>query len=93
MPKACQVTFTNGVVQDHTADEVSELICENDADVFDDQNEPFQVNRRMVFPTVATIWGLGRFTPVWTVDSKEALGDALRKLMPQGHFRDTEVTK
>ena len=39
LPKACQVTFTNGVVQDFTADEVSELICENDADVFDDQNE------------------------------------------------------
>jgi hypothetical protein len=93
LPKACQVTFTNGVVQDFTADEVSELICENDADVFDDQNEPFKVNRRIAFPTMSTVWSLDRLPPVWRVDSKETLGEALRKLMPQGHFRDTEVTK
>jgi hypothetical protein len=47
LPKACQVTFTNGAVQNFTADEVSELICENDVDVFDDQNEPFKVNMRI----------------------------------------------
>jgi hypothetical protein len=46
LPEACHVTFTNGVVHNFIADEVSDLICENDADVFDDQNEPFNVNRR-----------------------------------------------
>jgi hypothetical protein len=34
LPKACQATFTNGAVQNFTADEVLELICKNDADVF-----------------------------------------------------------
>jgi hypothetical protein len=34
LPQACQVTFTNGAVQNFTADEVSVLICENNADVY-----------------------------------------------------------
>jgi hypothetical protein len=34
LPQACQVTFTNGAVHNFTADEVSELICENNADVY-----------------------------------------------------------
>ena len=92
LPEACQVTFTNGVVQNFTADKVSELICENDDDVFDNQNEPFQVNRRIAFPTVP-IYDLSRLPSVWRVNSKESLGEALRKLMPYGDFRDTEVTK
>ena len=53
----------------------------------------FQVNRRIAFPTVAMAWDLSRLPPVWRVDSKETLGEALRKIMPQGHFSDTEVTK
>ena len=93
LPKACQVTFTNGVVQNFTADEVSELICDNDADVFDDQNEPFKVNRRIAFAGIVRIYDLRSLPPVWRIDSKESLGESLRKLMPFGHFRDTEVTK
>jgi hypothetical protein len=32
LPEACHVTFTNGVVHNFTADDVLELICNNDAD-------------------------------------------------------------
>jgi hypothetical protein len=92
LPKACQVTFTNGAVQNFTADEVSELICENDADDFDDQDEPFQVNRRIVFSGMVRTYDLRSLPPFWRVDSKDSLGDALKKLMPFGHLRDTEVT-
>jgi hypothetical protein len=93
LPKACQVTFTNGIVQNFTADEVSELICNNDADVFDDQNEPFKVNRRIAFAGMVRIYDLRTLSAVWRIDSKESLGEALRKPIPLGHFRDTEVTK
>ncbi len=93
LPQACQVTFTNGAVQNFTADEVSELICENDGDVFDDQNEPFKVNRRIAFAGVVRVYDLRSLPPVWRVDSKDSLGEALKNLMPFGHFRDTEVTK
>jgi hypothetical protein len=86
LPKACQVTFTNGVVQNFTADEVSELICDNNADVFDDQNEPFKVNRRIAFARMVRIYELRSLSPVWRIHSKESLGEALRKLMPFGHF-------
>jgi hypothetical protein len=93
LPKACQVTFTNGAVQNFTADEVSELICDNDADVFDDQNERFKVNRRIDFAGMVRMYDLRSLALVWRVDNKESLVEALRKLMPHGHFRDTEVTK
>ena len=93
LPQACQVTFTNGAVQNFTADEVSELICKNDADVFDDQNEPFKVNRRIAFAGVVRVYDLNSLPPIWRVDSKDSLGEALKKLMPFGQFRDTEVTK
>jgi hypothetical protein len=93
LPKACQVTFTNGAVQNFTADEVSELICDNDADVFDDVNGPFKVKRRIAFAGMVQIYDLRSLPPVWRIDSKESLGEALRKLMPLGHFRDTEVIK
>jgi hypothetical protein len=69
------------------------LICKNDANVFDGQNEPFQVNGRIAFVGVARLYNLCGLPPVWRIDSKESLGDALRKLMPCGHFKDTEVTK
>jgi hypothetical protein len=87
LPKACQVTFTKGAVKNFTADEVSELICKNDADVLDDHNEPFKVNKRIAFAGMARAYNLRSLPPVWRVDSKESLGEALKKLMPFGHFR------
>ena len=39
------------------------------------------------------VYDLNNLPPVWRVDSKDSLGEALKKLMPFGQFRDTEVTK
>jgi hypothetical protein len=76
LPKRCQVTFTNGVVQNFTADEVPDLICDNNADVFDDQNEPFKVNRRIALAGMVRNYDLCILAPVWRNDSKESLGEA-----------------
>jgi hypothetical protein len=65
LPKACQVTFTNGAVQNFTADEVLDLICYNDLDVFDDQNAPFKVNRNIGFAGMVRIYDLRSLAPIW----------------------------
>jgi hypothetical protein len=79
--EACQVTLTNGVVQNFTADRVSDSICENDADVFDDQSEHFQFNRIIFFLGVARVYDLGSLPPVWGIDSKESVAHGVGDVM------------